>query len=159
MDVLITFKRRSGRHDSSGTHGHSMMMMMSITISATDQSSKGRRKISEEVWFFFFLLLGLKCGRRLSRVFLQDFASPFPEVNARGEGATLRQGQGACGWAEFHTVCDCGRGRGHSLPRLSGSLRFPGAFQRCHDFARCTRSSFRGGYAHLPCMLCCLSLP
>ena len=22
-----------------------------------------------------------------------------------------------------------------------------------------TRSSFRGGYAHLPCMLCCLSLP
>ena len=83
----------------------------------------------------------------------------LPRLYARGEGATLRQGQGACGWAEFHTVCDCGRGRGHSLPRLSGSLRFPGAFQRCHDFARCTCSSFRGGYAHLPCMLCCLSLP
>ena len=44
MHVLITFKRRSGRHDSSGTHGHSMMMMMSITISATDQSSKGDEK-------------------------------------------------------------------------------------------------------------------
>ena len=66
-------------------------------------------------------------------------------VNARGEGAALRQGQGACGWAEFHTVCDRGRGRGHSLPRLSGSLRFPGASQRRHDFARFTRSSFRGG--------------
>ena len=75
MDVLITFKRRSGRHDSSGTHGHSMMMMMSITISATtlegETNSRGcvLRIVNEDVWFFFFLLLGLKCGRRLCRVF------------------------------------------------------------------------------------------